>query len=134
MKNLQDTYKEKILAIIHKSSVQQRKKLLQIFLANFDLNNNKICADIGGISEGFEKIGDYCTAIAVNLELREKVQGWAIIIADARYLPFKDHSIDIVMTNSMLEHIESNTKRAVDQIKRVSKENICFSSIFIHAV
>jgi ubiquinone/menaquinone biosynthesis C-methylase UbiE len=68
--------------------------------------NNKVIA----VDNIFRDIDDYS-----NVEL--------LIIADACYLPFKDKSIDITFSNSVIEHVGDFDKQSsmVEEIARVSK-------------
>lgn len=47
----------------------------------------------------------------------------AFVVADGRFLPFKDDSVDIIFSNSVLEHVgdEAEQKRMVQEILRVGK-------------
>jgi hypothetical protein len=48
------------------------------------------------------------------------------IIADARYLPFKDYSFEVIKASHVLEHIQ-NPFKALDELLRISKMTIILS-------
>ena len=117
-----------------------RSKLLKIFLQNFDhikqegnLNNKVICLDVGGITKGFETLGNSCRAIAVNLVVRESVEGWDFILADGRFLPFRDGAVDIVICSAVLEHVHEGREELAREIKRVSKGGYFISVPYLYA-
>jgi SAM-dependent methyltransferase len=46
-----------------------------------------------------------------------------LVLADARFLPFKSKSIDILFSNSLIEHISpQDRKKVADEIMRVAKK------------
>jgi SAM-dependent methyltransferase len=122
-----------MLRLLRKPTQSQRSRLFKFFIRNFDLSKETICLDIGGVTEGFESLSKLCTAIIVNLEVRKKVNGWDLILADGRYLPVKGESIDIVMSNALLEHVTEGRQRLVQEIRRVSKGNLFVSVPYVYS-
>jgi SAM-dependent methyltransferase len=122
------TFTPKIAQVFQKPIKVQRQKLFDEFSKNFILTKETVCIDLGGVSPGFEQLGNITDAIAVNIRIKNKIKGWSYIKADARCLPLQDKSIDIVFSNALLEHIKEGKERAVNQMKRVSKGN-CFVSV-----
>ncbi|MFC1802294.1 glycosyltransferase [Patescibacteria group bacterium] len=88
------------------------------------LNKDSIVLDIGS---GPERLGN--EFINVDVYPFDEVD----IVADASKLPFKDNSIDGVVSESVLEHIE-NPSDMVDEMVRVTKKGgyIYISAPFIH--
>jgi SAM-dependent methyltransferase len=119
--NIQEKYKKQLLKILRKPTQEQRRKLLTLLYRKFKVNKDAYCLDLGGISEGFEELSEKCNAVAVNLELRKKVPGWAIVIADARWLPIRPKSVDVVYSIALLEHVNSGREQVVKEINRISK-------------
>ncbi len=115
------------MGLISVPAQRQRSNLLNVFLQTFNLEKEISLIDIGGISEGFESLSKACEAMAVNIEVRKEVQGWNLILADGRFLPFKDKSIDIVMSNALLEHVNEGREKLIIEIDRVSKGNYFIS-------
>lgn len=55
------------------------------------------------------------------------------IIADIREMPFKDNSFDTIIACQILEHIPLNdVKKALAELKRVSKKNVIVSISYNH--
>jgi SAM-dependent methyltransferase len=122
-----------ILRLIKIPVQRQRSNLLNLFLQTFDLEKKTSLIDIGGTTEGFESIGISCRAMAVNIEVRKMMEGWNLIIADGRLLPFKDKSVDIIMSNALLEHVNEGREKLVREIKRVSKGNYFISVPYLYS-
>lgn len=61
--------------------------------------------------------------------IRKDVEGWDKVIADARYLPFRDKCVDHVQSCEMLEHIPPRDHRKVlKELKRVSRKTVFVTS------
>jgi len=121
------------LRLLRRPIQYQRSKLFEFFIRSFNLGKETICLDIGGITEGFESLSYLCRAISVNLEVRKRVKQWNLIIADGRYLPFKEKSIDIVMSNALLEHVTEGREKLVQEVRRVSKGNLFMSVPYFYS-
>jgi SAM-dependent methyltransferase len=100
---------------------RQRENLFHLFLQKHSVSKEVICLDVGGTSGGFERLGELCRAVAVNIEIPDRMAGWDIVLADGRCMPFADKSIDIVICNALLEHVNTNRKDLVAEIRRISK-------------
>jgi SAM-dependent methyltransferase len=122
-----------IFRLLRNPFKHQRSKLFEFFIRSFNLSKETICLDIGGITTGFESLSKLCRAISVNLRVIKKVNGWDLIIADGRCLPFKDKSIDIIMSNALLEHITEGRERLVQEVRRVSKGNLFMSVPYFYS-
>jgi len=123
----------RIARLLRKLVQHQRSKLFEFFIHSFNLSKETICLDVGGITEGFESLSKLCRAISVNLEVIKRVNGWDLIIADGRYLPFKGKSIDIIMSNALLEHVTEGREKLVQEVKRVSKGNLFMSVPYFYS-
>ena len=110
---------------ILKIMLSQRGRLFEKFLQCFQITSSTSCIDIGGFSEGFETLGEKCLSLAINPEIRYGEKGSCFIIGKGQFLPFKDNSVDIVIMNSLLEHVE-DPQAIVNEAKRV-----CRSGYFI---
>lgn len=126
-KNIDELYTRDVPVFIWKQFQNQRLQLFELFAHNFDLSNETICLDVGGITAGFEGLNNLCMPVAVNLEFTKKFEGWNLILADARYLPIRQESIDIVLSNALLEHVVEGRAQLVHEIWRVSKGNLFVS-------
>ena len=120
-------YRPIILRLIKIPLQRQRSNLFKLFLNNFKLEQGITCLDIGGITEGFENIGKICNALIVNIEVRKMVDGWNVILADGRFLPLKDKSIDIIISNALLEHVDEGREKLIGEIRRTTKGNYFIS-------
>ena len=82
--------------------------------------------DVGGLPYDWEELGYSGQVICVSLSsIREGLWGQGNITystQDARDLPYQDRSLDIVYSNSLLEHVgRDNQARVADEIRRVGK-------------
>lgn len=123
-KRIGELHRRDMLGFLREPVQHQRLKLFKLFTRNFNLSDETVCLDIGGITEGFESLSELCIAIIVNLEVRKKVKGWNTVLADARCLPLKEKSIDIILSSSLLEHVTEGREKLVQEIGRVSKGNL----------
>jgi SAM-dependent methyltransferase len=119
--NFSEFIRKAMLKLIRVPLHRQRSNLLKLFVSNFSPSQATICIDIGGTTEGFESLGLKCNAISANIEVRNRFEGWHIILADGRILPFRDRSVDVVVSNALLEHVNEGRDKLVGEIKRVSK-------------
>jgi len=61
--------------------------------------------------------------------IRRDIAGWQKIIADARCLPFRDGSFDLVQSTEMIEHVSMEDHRTVlRELKRVASKTVFLSS------
>ena len=61
--------------------------------------------------------------------IREDIQGWDKVIADARYLPFRDKTFDHVQSCEMLEHVPpEDHRRVLRELKRVTRKTVYVTS------
>jgi len=125
--------KRVMLRLIKIPAQHQRSQLFKLFLQNFNLSNATICLDVGGVTEGFESLSKTCKAIIMNLEVRKMIEGWDLLLGDGRSLPFKDKTIDIIISNALLEHVNKGRNELVQEIKRVSKGNYFVSVPYLYS-
>jgi ubiquinone/menaquinone biosynthesis C-methylase UbiE len=117
-----------ILKLTRTPTDYQRSKLFNNFIREFgNKGKEKFCLDIGGFSEGFENLAKMYQTIAINMELRQNIEGWNLVIGDGRQLPFIDKSIDIIICNSLLEHVNEGREELIQEIRRVGKGNYFIS-------
>lgn len=132
--NAGESYRKFILKLLRIPANHQRSRLFSNFVKEFGSDGReKICLDIGGFSEGFEHLAEMYQTIAVNVEVRRKVEGWNLMLGDGRYLPFTDKSIDIVICNSLLEHVNEGREGLIREIERVGKGNYFISVPYFYS-
>ena len=121
------------LAVIKAPFRRYRAGLFSLFLKNFSLNNKLVC-DIGGISTGFETLSQSCQCVIANNDTRARTkEGWALIVADGRALPFKSRTFDIVISNAVLEHLAWGRAEFAQEIRRVTRGGIFISVPYYYA-
>lgn len=73
--------------------------------------------------------------IDLSLELVKRLDEPAVCVGDARNIPFRDRQFDLVLAADLLEHIKDGSfKKAVSEIKRVSKKYILINSPYKDAI
>lgn len=100
--------------------LSQRGRLFKKFVQCFQITSSTSCIDVGGFSQGFETLGEKCLSLAINPEIRAGKNASSFFIGDGQFLPFKDNSIDIVIMNSLLEHVE-DPQAIINEAKRVCR-------------
>jgi hypothetical protein len=110
------------------------QNLFQCFLSNFSPRKKEFCLDVGGVSRGFEGLPTYCNCISINLHAKTKKAGWAFILADAACLPFTQYSVDYVISNSVIEHLDKGVKAYSKEIRRVSKTGYFISCPYYYTI
>jgi hypothetical protein len=96
------------------------------FLKLFEWNNGTILEEGCGyknITKNIENLGG--RVITLDIEKAYKPD----VIADARFLPFKDRSINYLITDGLLEHFENK-----DLAKILSEEQRVFNHIIINII
>jgi hypothetical protein len=127
--------------VIHPITKYFRAKRGKIFLEHFpDIRKMKIC-DIGGSQHFWEKTQldiSYKNITIFNVS-EDETQGTKgshdseceIVIYDGQKLPVDDHTFDLVVMNSVLEHVESGMRQSlIQEMKRVGKAIICQTPAF----
>ena len=87
-----------------------RPKRMRFFWNKFHLTSESKVLDVGGTLFNWNLLGKRPRLTMVNLtaltsEKNAEYVNW--IIADGRYLPFKDGAFDVVYSNSLIEHLEN---------------------------
>lgn len=101
----------------------QRERLFEAYLRSFPMRESLICLDVGGVSEGFEELRKVHKCLSVNLVVRKRIEGWQLVIGDGTMLPFRDKSVDICISNSVIEHVrEEDAEKIADEIRRVARK------------
>ena len=95
-------------------------ELHRFILSEIPLLDNKIVLDLGcgrgiwGYLMRSERMGDNAYLIGIDLykpylQFCKKYQVYDnILIADVRFLPFKDKSVDVVLAIEIIEHLEKD--------------------------
>ena len=111
------------------------KRITGIFikkiLSQLKKNNPKIILDVGcGTGYITDIINRSVDANIICCDMNSNRISFAktqfhleTIIADVTYLPFKNSSFDTVLAIEIIEHLQ-NMESAINEIKRVSKENV----------
>ncbi len=83
-----------------------RPKRMRQFWRNFKLTPQTRVLDVGGAWYNWSLLSQQPRLTVLNLETpREQNQPASWLVADARYLPFKDQSFEVVYSNSVIEHL-----------------------------
>lgn len=118
-----------------KSIVRKNKKIAAIFEFIFDPAyvshsvKNKLLRDtikygkILNIGSGIKKYGNRC----VNLDI-EPFPG-VDVMSDARNMPFKDESFDLVLLEYVTEHVSDSSKMMAEINRVLKKEGVVFSTV-----
>ncbi len=103
-----------------------RKRRMQKFLIEFHITPSTRILDVGGEPFNWDLIGvnqdTHPKLTYLNLYRMEKpVTNW--VIADGRYLPFSTGAFEIVYSNSVIEHLHSQTNQQLfaEEVSRVGK-------------
>ncbi|MFC2067148.1 methyltransferase domain-containing protein [Chloroflexota bacterium] len=122
-----------VLTIVKVLFRRYRVELFRFFLKTFSLNDKSIC-DIGGISTGFETLSQFCKCVIINNDIKARTEeGWVLIVADGRTLPFRNGTFDIIISNAVLEHIAWGREIFAQEIRRVTRGGIFISVPYYYA-
>jgi hypothetical protein len=100
---------------------------MKAFLGEFDVRGHPVILDVGGSPGTWPaEVRDRARIILCNMPRASGeafAPGFLCVAADARQLPFADRSIDIVFSNSVIEHVGSFEQQArfAAEIARVGK-------------
>lgn len=98
-----------------------RTKRMRSFQKEFDVKPNTKVLDVGGSDFNWKLLPDLPKPIMVNLYTAKSDSLY--VVADGRYLPFRDKSFDIVYSNSVIEHLRTieNQQLFADECRRVGR-------------
>jgi len=96
------------------------------FIRLFELTGQSQIVDVGGTLFNWSLIPIKPNLLIVNLHPpteKMKLNNVTWIVADGRALPFPDQSVDIVYSNSVIEHLSNweNQQRFAAEVRRVGK-------------
>jgi len=117
------------LAKIQKFDSKQKKHLDR----TIQLSNGNVILDIGcGTGKDLDYLkNNYCNLLDIGLDRSDamlNIYKGNSIKGDMRYIPLKDNSCDIVISNSSLTHLNHRDKEKVlSEVHRVLKRNGIFS-------
>jgi hypothetical protein len=82
--------------------------------------------DVGGTPQNWTLVPARPRLLMTNITLldySESEPGMSWVVADARRLPFKDRSIDVVFCNSVIEHVETFDSQRIlaNECRRVGR-------------
>lgn len=103
-----------------------KKKRMKIFYEMMKIKGGEIILDIGaGGGDLWDKYASFKNINLIGLDIRacgSRVYK-KFIIGDCRKLPFADKSVDIIFSNSVLEHVGNYEQQrfAANEIMRVGK-------------
>lgn len=113
-----------ILDLIKYISMVFRSKRICEFINLMKPNIRTVILDVGGEPSFWHKSGFKGKIIFINLHppsvIKKLPLNWEYIQGDARNLCFKNKSIDIIFSNSVIEHI-NNQKLFAHEVSRVGK-------------
>jgi hypothetical protein len=85
-----------------------RPKRMRQFWRDFRLAPQTRVLDVGGTWYNWSLLSQQPCLTILNLKVpQERNQRAAWLVADARYLPFRDRSFEVVYSNSVIEHLEN---------------------------
>jgi len=99
-----------------------RKKRMRRFQQQFGVTPLTRVLDVGGGSFNWLLLNYLPQLTILNISISEEMHGpYTSVVADGRYLPFKDKSFDIVYSNSVIEHLQNreNQQRFASECQRV---------------
>jgi len=104
-----------------------KRERMRLFFQIMKIKGNEIILDIGaGGGELWNKFSSFENLNLIGLDIKQnnsKVYK-KFIIGDARNLPFSNKSIDIIFSNSVLEHVGGGEQQKImaNEIMRVGKK------------
>jgi hypothetical protein len=104
---------------------QFRMRRMNRFTEAFGIDSRTRILDIGGSHYIWMDLPVRPKVVLLNLVLdKDHGDDFTDIIADARQLPFKDKSFDLVFSNSLIEHLFTfdQQKRFADDCRRVAAQ------------
>ncbi len=125
--------------IIHPITQHFRQRRGQFLLQAFpDIARLKIC-DLGGSQHFWDKLGldvphDQITIYNISLAETQGIEDPAgqaagrirVLIYDGQHIPEPDHSYDLLVCNSVLEHVPPTQRAALaTEMKRVARSVFC---------
>ncbi|RMG50533.1 MAG: class I SAM-dependent methyltransferase [Acidobacteria bacterium] len=108
--------------LYHPFLVFFRTKRMRDFWNRFDLSPDTRVLDVGGTEFNWNLAPAFPRLTILNLSMPGgKKENTTWVVADGRYLPFKDGAFDVVYSNSVIEHVgDSADQRAfASEIRRV---------------
>jgi len=94
------------------------------FVVRFGITNQTRILDVGGTPANWLLAGIQPRVTILNTPRgQEREEGFVFVSADGRSLPFRDQSFEIVMSNSVIEHVgtREEQRRFADEVRRVGK-------------
>jgi ubiquinone/menaquinone biosynthesis C-methylase UbiE len=119
-----------------------RERMFQMFLAEFQPNQEDSVLDVGVTSDQSYSHSNYFEALypykdritAVGMQeasfLQTQFPGVKFLLADALALPFADGSFDLVHSSAVLEHVGSrqNQARMIGECFRIARRGVCLTT------
>jgi hypothetical protein len=92
--------------IRHLISTRFRQKRMRDFWVTLGLSSSSTVLDVGGTEYNWTLLPERCRLTILNLSVPdERSRQFTWVVGDARHLPFKPRSFDIVYSNSVIEHV-----------------------------
>jgi len=106
---------------------ETKKERMIMFCERLNVQPAETILDIGaGSGEMWKKYCPYKDLKIIGLDIYPVVSSIfrSFVVGDARFLPFKDKSVDVVFSNSVLEHVGDYLQQALmaSEIQRVAKK------------
>lgn len=112
-------------------AIKNANKIKSIIPKNINLYNRDVFVDIGcgdgSITSELSKIYDFKKTIGVDVEnwfdtYTNKDKNIELIITDGKTINIKDNSVDVILCNHVLHHIE-NLDDMLDELARIIKKD-----------
>jgi len=85
-----------------------RERRMHRFTETFQINAGSRILDVGGSQWIWKSLPVTPQVVLINLfDHKDHGEGFPLVLGDARELPFKDNSFDVVFSNSLIEHLYS---------------------------
>jgi hypothetical protein len=87
---------------------------MRFFWNRFSLNEKTVILDVGGTESSWLLLKKLPTVILLNIRApAKKDERFAYVVADGCHLPFRKGTVDLVYSNSVIEHVNTLQKQVM---------------------